>query len=445
MTGLKKGGLITFLTQVSVFVFGFAASIILARVLGPEGRGIYTLIILIPAVLGMLGTLGIGIANIYFSANRKYRLGEIVSNSLVSSIGLGLIIILVYGVVSTTNAFHGFLSANSIRPFYLWLAVFTVPIALLYNFFHKILLGREEIVKFNSVNIFQSILRLGLIVIFLIVLAQGVFGAVLAYVINILCVALLVTFFVKKLGRINLSINFGLLKKSVRYGGKGYLGNVAQFLNYRLDMFLVAYFLDVAAVGYYAIAVGLAEKLWMVPDSIAMVLFPRVSAIDKTQANKLTPKVSRHTLFIVFILSIALLVLAKPLIQIVFGTAFLPSAGSLMILLPGIVALSFAKVLTSDLAGRDRPEFGTLAAFVSLAVNIPLNLFLIPRWGIAGAAFASTVAYSLAAVVVIIAFGRLSKTSLSDIILIKRSDFKVYADMLSRGMGKVLKIKILKR
>ena len=432
MTSLKKSGLITFLTQISVFIFGLATSIILARVLGPEGKGIYTLIILIPTVLGMLGTLGIEIANVYFSANRRYKLSDIVSNSLVSSIALGLFVVLFFWVVSTTDAFQGFLAANNITPFYLWLAVLTLPILLLSGFFNRILLGREEIIKFNSVSIFQSILQLGLIIIFLIVLAQGVFGAVLAYVITTVCIALLVTLLIKKLSKIRLAVNFELLKESLRYGGKGYIGNVAQFLNYRLDIFLVAYFLDVAAVGFYVLAVGMVERLWMIPGSIGTVLFPRVSAIDKTQANQLTPKVSRHTLFIVFILSIILLVLARPLIQLLFGTVFLPSVEPLMILLPGIVVLSFAKVLTSDLAGRGKPEFGTLAAFVSLAVNIPLNLFLIPRWGIAGAAFASTVAYGLATLVVIIAFRKLSKTSWRDILLIKGADFKVYTDMFSR-------------
>ena len=432
MTSLKKSGLITFLTQVSVFIFGFATSIILARVLGPEDRGIYALIILIPAVMGLLGTLGMEIANTYFSANKKYKLSDIVSNSLVSSIVLGLIIILLFWVASTTNAFQEFLIANNITFFYLWLAVFTVPIVLLSAFFNRILLGREEIVKFNSVGISKSIFQLGLVFVFLIVLDQGVFGAVLAYIVTTVCVALLVTLFIKKLNRINFSINFGLLKESLRYGGKGYLGNVAQFLNYRLDMLLVAYFLNVTAVGHYTIAVGIAERLWMIPGSIGTVLFPRVSAIGDTQANQLTSKASRHTLFIVFILSIVLIVLAKPLILILFEISFLPSVEPLMILLPGIVALSFAKVLTSDLAGRGTPEFGTYASIVSLAVNIPLNLYFIPKWGISGAAFASSIAYILATLIIVAAFIKISEKSWFDILLINKQDFQDYKSFLHK-------------
>ena len=301
---------------------------------------------------------------------------------------------------------------------------------LLSGFFNRILLGREEIVMFNSVGISKSIFQLGLIFVFLIVLDQGVFGAVLAYIVTTVCVALLVTLFIKKLNRINFSINFGLLKESLRYGGKGYLGNVAQFLNYRLDMLLVAYLLNATAVGHYTIAVGMAERLWMIPGSIGTVLFPRVSAIGDTQANQLTSKVSRHTLFIVFVLSIVLIVLAKPVILILFGISFLPSVEPLMILLPGIVALSFAKVLTSDLAGRGRPEFGTYASIVSLAVNIPLNLYFIPKWRISGAAFASSIAYILASLIIVAAFIKISKKSWFDILLINKQDFQDYKSLL---------------
>jgi len=66
------------------------------------------------------------------------------------------------------------------------------------------------------------------------------------------------------------------------------------------------------------------------------------------------------------------------------------------------------------------------------AVNIPLNLWLIPKWGIAGAAFASSVAYIIATIVVIIAFTKISKKSWTDILLIKKQDFQDYKIFISK-------------
>jgi len=188
-------------------------------------------------------------------------------------------------------------------------------------------------------------------------------------------------------------LNKNLFKGSAKYGLKCYFGNLAQFLNYRLDMFLVAIFLTPIAVGFYSISVGIAEKLWMLPGSIATVLFSKISSLKDVEANNITSRVARHTFFIIFVISLFLAILAKPLIKILFGSAFLPSLAPLLILLPGVIALGGAKTLTADLAGRGRPEVGTIASFISLAVNVPLNLWLIPKWGISGAAFASSIAY----------------------------------------------------
>lgn len=69
------------------------------------------------------------------------------------------------------------------------------------------------------------------------------------------------------------------------------------------------------------------------------------------------------------------------------------------------------KILIADMVGRGKPQIGTYAALISLAVNIPLNLWLIPRWGISGAAFASSIAYIVATLVVITAFCKIAKKS----------------------------------
>ncbi|MCP4607832.1 MAG: hypothetical protein GY845_03850 [Planctomycetes bacterium] len=176
----------------------------------------------------------------------------------------------------------------------------------------------------------------------------------------------------------------------------------------------------------YALAVGIAEKLWILPGSIATILFPRVSSIKIQDANNLTPKVSRHTLSIMLLLALVLLLVCKPIIRIMYGFAYFPSVKPFMLLLPGIVALSVSKIFTADLAGRGKPEYGTLAALISLAVNIPLNIYLIPRWGIAGAAFASTVAYCLVTLISLIAFLKISGNSLLDTLIIKKQDIQTY-------------------
>ena len=440
MSDISKNSVITFLSQIFTFALGLITSIILARRLGPTSIGIYALIILIPKVMFKIGSLGIEVANVYFTGSKQYAIKDIVSNSLFSGILLGLVLILSFFGISHLKIFQDFLNSNQINPFYLWFVVLTIPFSLLFGFLINVILGNEKIITYNKINIFNNVFQLIAIIVLLLVFRQGLFGALCSYVLTITVVTLFVILLIKKISKINLSFNRRLAEDSIKYGVKAYFGNLAQFLNYRLDMFLVAVFLVPAAIGYYSIAVGMAERIWMLPGAIATVLFPRVSSLKDTEANKLTPKVVRHTFLITFFLSIIMAFFAKPLIKIFFGSTFLPSVKPLLILLPGIIALSGSKTLTADLAGRGKPQFGAYSSFASLAINIPLNLYLIPKWGISGAAFASSVAYIVATSIVIIAFIKTSKKSWSEILIIKTQDFQDYFQVFDK-----IKITLSKR
>lgn len=423
---LTSGSTITFISNIFTFVLGLCASILIARVLGPTNKGIYALIVLMPAILLKFGTLGIDASNVYFSGNRKYTISSIGSNSLFYGVFLGLALIFIFWIVSKTEMYQNFISTKNLNTSYIWLLILTLPFSLVSGLLNSILVGREKVIQFNGLRILGICLQVLFLVILLLLLDLGVFGAILVSVVICPINAVLMIIFVNKIEKVKFSFNSRFLSDSLKYGTKAYFGNLAQFLNYRLDIFLVAYFLNVADVGYYSLAVGMAEKSWMIPGSIATILLPRVSSIKIKDANNLTPKVSRLTLFIVSVIALGLLFVCKPVIRIMYGYLYLPSVKPFMLLLPGIVALSVSKILTADLAGRGKPEFGTLAALISLAVNIPLNIYLIPRWGIAGAAFASTVAYSLATLISLIAFLKISGNSLLDTLIIKKQDIRIY-------------------
>src|SRR3989304_9706357 len=96
-------------------------------------------------------------------------------------------------------------------------------------------------------------------------------------------------------------------------------------------------YLDNEAVVFYSVALTLAELIWLLPDSIGIVLFPAICAATPAQANRLTPKVSRHTLAISAIAALGLALICGPLIVLVYGPAFAPAALPTLLLLPGAV------------------------------------------------------------------------------------------------------------
>lgn len=124
-TSYSVGTGITAGVQFINLILGIGTSVILARILGPEGRGIYALAMLLPSIIVTFGNLGIGPATVYFVARGEFRKQEILGNNVLLSIGissigvlLGLVIILFFRKV----VFPGVDSA------YLLLALILVPI-----------------------------------------------------------------------------------------------------------------------------------------------------------------------------------------------------------------------------------------------------------------------------------------------------------------------------
>jgi len=425
-SSISKNILMTFTSRILVILFGIVASVILARVLGPTGKGIYSLIILIPSVIVTVGSFGIEISNVYLLGSKKCKLMDVISMSFIFSVIISIISISLLFLVYHFGFLQDFINLNKINNIYFWLAVFSIFPSFLLLFLNNILLGQQKIKLYNLVNILEKVFFTIIVVVFLIFLSQGVFGAVMSYILSILLVTIFVIWVIRKDTPIQLSFNKSVFIKAIKYGLRGHIGNIAQFLNYRLDMFLIVAFIGPSALGIYTISILIAEKLWLLPTAISTILFSKISSLREVASNKLTSRVARHTIFIMFISSLFLVLISKPLIKGLFGEEFLPSVNPLLILLPGIVALGVSKVFTADFSGRGSPEMGSYASFISLFVNISLNIWLIPLWGISGAAFASTISYTLAMAVTMYEFKITSKEKIKDLLIIKLQDLRDY-------------------
>jgi O-antigen/teichoic acid export membrane protein len=431
MNSFSKDSLITFFTEILVFILSSIALIVLARVLGPSGKGIYSLILLIPSIMIAFGNLGIGGANVYFVGSKKYKIEDVVSNSLISAGFLGIILILIFLGLLQFGFFQKFIHSNQISPPYLWIIVLIIPISLLLDFFQNIIRGKGEIINYNKTRILHAIIELIAIIIFLLILKQNLFGAVFSYLLGIVGATLFTIFLIKKITKFSLFLNKQLLKDSASYGGKVYLANALSFLNYRLDIFLIAFFLTPVAIGFYSLAVGVSERLFMISGALATVLFPRISSLSSSEANNFTPKIVRHTFFIMLISSSLLFFIAKPLITLVFGPAFFPAILPLIILLPGIIAFGIGGVLAADLGGRGKPQFAIYSSFACLVVGVALNFIFIPKWGVSGAAFVSSISRWVDTLIILIAFSKISKQPFTEILLIKKEDFRDYLQIFS--------------
>jgi len=166
-----------------------------------------------------------------------------------------------------------------------------------------------------------------------------------------------------------------------------------------------------------------------VPNILSAVLHPRVAhAGSEAEANKDTARVSRITVLCIGVGVVGILLLGRPLIRILFSDRFLPAVVPLFVLLPGIVMISIAKVINSDLTARGYPRANMWAGSVGFVSNVILNVILIPRIGLVGAALSSTVSYTLSAVVILIFFLRITGVRISSLVVPTGADIRLLWD-----------------
>lgn len=430
MGAFTKNILITFITRVLMLFFGIGVSIIIARVLGPEKQGIYSLSLLLPSLLVIFTNFGIGSSSVYYLGKKKYSPREIFGNNIlcalfisIFAIAAGSIIILLFG----SRLFPG------IGKEYLFLALSLVPLQLFLDFAVSILLGLQQIKKYNLINFVQVFVYLILVGILLLGFHFGVLAAIVAQSFSFLVAGALLFFYAEKqVGGVSFKLNKSYFKNSFLYGSKVYLNNALSFLHSRLDIFMINIFINPVAVGFYSIAVGMSEKIWLISQTAGTVLFPRVSSeTDEKRLKEFTPLVCRNVLFITVMAAILLFFLSDWVMVFLYSMAYIESVLPLKILLIGMIAMSGGRVLASDIAGRGKPMIGTYINAGAVVLNLILNIILIPKFGISGAAWATTVSYTLDFMVMLVIYSKISNNKIKDSLFLGKADMLLYKQFLN--------------
>lgn len=370
-----------------------ANAAIIARWLGPDGKGAYTLATLMPFMLALFLSGGIGLANVYFAGSQRIDVARLTANTLAYALLATAAAALIVAALILSGALARWMPGVPMQV--VILASFWLPLSLLNSLLLNILQGLRRIREVNFANLTQALVTLAATGIFVIMLGWGLVGAVVA---TWLGAAAALAMAVRYLRREGASFrprwDAAVLRPTISYGLRGHIGSIFQFLNYRLDTFIVNGFLGTSGVGFYGSAVSLGELLWQFPNAVGFVIFPKSSASRPEEMNRFTPRVLKLTLGIL-VLGAVVLALAGPfLIELLYGPAFAPSYPPLLALLPGVVLMGGSKILANEMAGRGYLQYNSICAGLSLVLTIILDLTLIPRFGAVGAAAASSLAYA---------------------------------------------------
>jgi len=200
------------------------------------------------------------------------------------------------------------------------------------------------------------------------------------------------------------------------------VGSVLTFLTYRVDILLIGYFISPAAVGWYFISVIIAEKLLLLTQATGTILLPAAS--NTVEQQQKTPLLSRVNLFVVLVCSIIIAISAQWIVPLLFSSQYSNSVIPLLVILPGICALTVSKIISSDLSAKGLPQLSMYSSILNFSLNLVLNIILIPKIGITGAALSSTISYTVAMILLSYSYKKQSGIPVRKLLFIQKGDIK---------------------
>jgi O-antigen/teichoic acid export membrane protein len=391
----KPGGLAatasaTMVVQVATYLLIFAVSILVARGLGPVGRGQYYLPVTVAAAAVVLVHLGLEAASTFVVAERRFTLAQVAAIStflapisgLVGAAGLTVLYVLTKDSLLKGVSWEAFIVAPALLP---------IQVHMLWAM--NIFALGGQVVRAQTAQFAGALMQVVLLAPVVLAGRLTLLYALGTYAVFIALPWLLLVVWSRSFAPLRPAFDRDIVRELVGFGIKLQLGLVFFFLLFRADTLLINLMLGPREVGIYSLTVVLAEAVMLLTMPLVLATLPLQAAMSNENAGSFSFKVVRFNAAFAFLLSALLAATMWVGIPLLYGGDFAAAYGALVALLPGVVALSVARPLSNWLVRQNRPWVISGLGAAAFTVNIALNVLLLPAIGIVGASLASSIAY----------------------------------------------------
>ncbi len=401
-----------------------AVSIITARLLSPENRGLYALFFTITGLVVTILHVGISPANIYFTNVKKIRVNILIGNNFIFLMGSLTLLGFFFFLLSFLNYEDPFInSENYLILIFLWLAsAYTLIEVCISGFVY----AKNHYSFLNKSLIIQSLL---LIISALLIIPSGS-NLDIAIGLRILLLLFFIIWFVKSfLSLINvkrLGFSYEVLIQQIYFGSKNWLQNIIGFLNVRSYILILGFIASPKTVGYFSIAWIFVELIRFLPDTISTMLLPELTNQDsKNQQVSFTLKLLKILFYSVLLIAVVGYFLYDYIIDIIFGDAYASASNIAKLLMFGSTAGVIYQVLTRFFTSQSQQIFSIISGSIGLAVGLISCFIFIPYFDGAGAAYAYILSSMTTAIFGLYFFLKTTKLPLKSIIGLTKQDLKI--------------------
>lgn len=420
MKNFIRDGIMTSVTEILIVFLEVIPAALLARALGVEGRGVYAVIILIYSTLLLIAKGGVDVAIVYYWGKSEKERKQILLATILIALIFSLVTLVGFGIIYQLLSNRYFKQINSQM---LWPVIALVPFSVLSDFLTQVVLAQKKIVWMNINRLLVSLFYATSVLGFYFLGGLNLTVAVLVYILMLFFSLLL------NLRLIRAEISFKLsgvgrcLRQLISFGLKLHLGTLLYFLMSRVNVYLLVYFSDAAAVGILSVAL-IIERVTLVSGSFGRIFLTKMAHEKNTlSAAAQTAKLSRCLVLVMGLIMLAIFAIRYYIIGIIYGDEFTSAVGALVLLLPGVFALTITQGLNPYLYGfKGRSGLFSQINLVAFIVAGSIGYWLIPTFGANGAAAALSAGYLIYFSYTIYSVRRISQLNYFEYLIIKGKD-----------------------
>jgi O-antigen/teichoic acid export membrane protein len=404
----------------------FGVSIIVARSLGPEGRGAYGLLVAALGTLPVVVGFGLAYTTRFWCARGTTNARSLLKTITLVGTFLGAIVSCVVIFSWWTNAPAPFMPMGLGRVGIAALAL-TLFLTTLTRFWMNYLAGYERY-AYSTWGVTAGV---GLQAIVLLLAWQISEASLDLAAVALATQAIFLFFLFPILSRTGLREALGAplisaseLARMLRFSVWPYLSGLLGIANVHLVVFLISAFVGIYETGLYTAVVGPANLLLLFGTPLGLVLPARTARRIGDPDFPHQVAVALRLILCLTAMAAALgAVIAPTVIPWIFGDEFEGAVAPFQILLLGMVALALKSIIVKCLTGLGRPGWSTAISATNATIGIALCIVLLPIHGALGAAMAVTIGHLCSAVFGVHAFLRLSGLSLRQLLSFQVRDW----------------------
>ena len=402
------------------YIINFISGIILARTIGPEGIGVVQLAIFIPWLILVLTSGGIKLSNIHFIGSGKETTNNIIGYNLFFILFHTLVIIPVY--IFLIIPILSDIYKDKIPLIILYSTTIMITINLIFYYFQGILIGLEKIKEYVFSELIKSLVYIIVIGVIFSLFTLNPFIVYQGFIAGALLGTLFIIYVISRYKyKFHIFFNKNRMTELLAFGMKGQFATIFNVMNLKLDVFIIAYFLEADRLGIYTIAVSLTNILIFIPNSLINILMPK--AADSAKLKDYLPQIIRIVTALMVVFSLFLLALGKLIILFLYSSKFIDAYILLIVLLPGSIFLGINQMVTSSLTGKGIPSVQSIAAGLGFIMTLLFDFVLIPEIGVLGAAIASSISYISMGLTSMYFLNKYEHIPISNLFIFEKADF----------------------